>query len=72
MGARIRGVTGVTQADLVWVSTLEVGGMAAGPLPIVAHDAELGQADGLLGRDFLSRFTVTIDTTASLVTLTRK
>jgi hypothetical protein len=70
--AHIQGVTGATQADMVWVSALEVGGMAAGPLPIVVHDAKLSQADGLLGRDFLSLFTVTIDTTASLVTLTRK
>jgi predicted aspartyl protease len=69
---QIQGVTGATQADLVWVSAVEVGGMESGPLPIVVHDAELGRADGLLGRDFLSLFTVTIDTTASQVTLTRK
>jgi hypothetical protein len=40
-----------------------------GPLAIVAHDAGLPQADGLLGRDFLSLFSVTIDARASVVTL---
>jgi hypothetical protein len=68
--AHIKGVTGGIRADLVWVSSLEVKGLSAGPLPIVAHDADLKQADGLLGRDFLSLFTVTIDTAASVVTLT--
>ncbi|MBI3456567.1 MAG: aspartyl protease family protein [Candidatus Rokubacteria bacterium] len=70
--AEIKGVTGASPADVVWVSAVEVGGLSVGPLPIVAHDAELPQADGLLGRDFLSFFTVTIDASASVVTLTRK
>ena len=54
---------------MVWVRSLEVGGWMVGPLPIVAHDAGLTQAEGLLGRDFLSRFSVTIDARASVVTL---
>jgi predicted aspartyl protease len=65
----IQGVTGAARADLVWVQSLEVGGSRAGPLAIVAHDAEIAGADGLLGRDFLSLFSVTIDTGASVVTL---
>ena len=68
-GAEIRGVTGATRADVVWIESLDVGGVRAGPLAIVAHDAGLSQADGLLGRDFLSLFSVTIDTRASIVTL---
>jgi len=40
-----------------------------GPLVLVAHDAGLPQADGLLGRDFLGLFTVTIDARAGVVTL---
>jgi predicted aspartyl protease len=67
--AEVRGVTGTTQADIVWVDSLEVGGARAGPLAIVAHDAELTEADGLLGRDFLSLFSVAIDSRASVVTL---
>jgi hypothetical protein len=35
----------------------------------VAHDAGLPQADGLLGRDFLSLFAVTIDPRERVVTL---
>ena len=68
-GATIQGVTGATRADVVWVQSLEVGGARAGPLPIIAHNAGLPQADGLLGRDFLSLFSVTIDVRASVVTL---
>ena len=67
--AEVHGVTGAIQADVVWVDSLEVGGARAGPLAIVAHDAELAAADGLLGRDFLSLFSVAIDARASVVTL---
>jgi hypothetical protein len=38
----------------------------------MAHDAALQNADGLLGRDFLDRFTVTIDSKAGVVTLAPK
>jgi predicted aspartyl protease len=67
--AEIRGVTGATRADVVSVEVVEVGNARVGPLAIVAHDAGLPQADGLLGRDFLSLFSVTIDARASVVTL---
>jgi predicted aspartyl protease len=67
--AEIRGVTGATRADVVSVQSVEVGNARVGPLAIVAHDAGLPQADGLLGRDFLSLFSVTIDSRASVVTL---
>jgi len=70
--AKIRGVTGVAQADIVWVTSVTVGDATVGPMAIVAHDASLRGADGLLGRDFLAVFTVTIDAEASVVTLTRK
>ncbi len=68
--ATIRGVAGTTQADVVSIESLEVGGAGAGPFAIIAHDAELPGADGLLGRDFLSLFSMTIDSRASVVTLT--
>ena len=67
--ATVQGVTGATRADVVWIQSLEVGGTRAGPLAIIAHDADIAGADGLLGRDFLSLFSVTIDTRASVVTL---
>jgi len=68
--AEVRGVTGAGPADVVWITSLEVGGAKAGPLAIVAYDGNLRQADGLLGRDFLDQFTVTIDAPNGRVTLT--
>ena len=59
--AEIRGVTGTGQGDVVRISSLEVGEARVGPLRIIALDADLRKADGLLGRDFLEYFTVTID-----------
>ena len=67
--AEIRGVTGSGQAEVVQVSSLQVGDARVGPLPVVAHDAGLRLADGLLGRDFLEHFTVTIDVREQVVTL---
>jgi predicted aspartyl protease len=66
---RIKGVAGGAEADVVWVSSLEVGNARTGPLPIIAHDAGLDRAQGLLGRDFLDRFRVTIDSQNGVVIL---
>ena len=68
----IRGVTGSGQADMVQVASVQVGDAKVGPLRIVAHDADLRQAEGLLGRDFLEHFTVTIDAREQVVTLAPK
>ncbi len=65
----IKGVTGTSQAEAVRVDSVEVGEAKAGPLLIIAHDADIKDADGLLGRDFLEKFKVTIDSTEGLVTL---
>jgi aspartyl protease/uncharacterized protein DUF4124 len=67
--AEIRGVTGTGQAEVVQVASLEVGEARVGPLRIIVHDADLNKADGLLGRDFLEHFTVTIDSKERVVTL---
>jgi len=56
----------------VEVNSIEVGQAKVGPLRIVAHDADLKKADGLLGRDFLEHFTVTIDSKEQQVTLAPK
>jgi hypothetical protein len=66
----IKGVTGMSYADAVWVTSIEVGEAKAGPLLVIAHDAGLKGADGLLGRDFLANFNVTIDPKERVVTLT--
>jgi predicted aspartyl protease len=68
----IRSVTGSAQGYVVQVASLEVGEAKAGPFRIIAHDAELKTADGVLGRDFLEHFTVTIDAKERLVTLVPK
>jgi len=66
----IRGVTGSADTLFVVVNSIDVNGAKAGPIRVVAHDVELGQADGLLGRDYLDRFQVSIDNQAGIVTLT--
>jgi hypothetical protein len=70
--AQIRGVTGAGQGEVVQVASVEVGEAKVGPLRIIAHDADLRQAEGLLGRDFLEQFTVTIDAREQIVTLAPK
>jgi predicted aspartyl protease len=65
----VRGVTGASDAEAVWVNSVEIGGAKVGPLLIIAHDADLRGADGLLGRDFLANFNVTIDAKERIVTL---
>ncbi|MBI4608086.1 MAG: aspartyl protease family protein [Candidatus Rokubacteria bacterium] len=70
--AEVKGVTGTSQADVVRVDSIEVGEAKAGPLLVVAHDADLKEADGLLGRDFLDNFKVTIDSKQGVVILAPK
>ena len=64
----LRGVTGAGMTDAVWIASLEVGEAKAGPLLVIAHDADLKGADGLLGRDFLVNFNLTIDPKERVVT----
>ena len=68
----IKGVGGIVEAGVAWVDSVEVGDAKTGPLQVVVHDADLRQADGLLGRDFLEQFKVTIDAKESVVTLEPK
>jgi hypothetical protein len=65
----LQGVTGTSYVDAVWVNFVEVDEARVGPLLIIAHDADLKAADGLLGRDFLAHFNVTIDSKERVVTL---
>ena len=65
----VRGVTGASHGHVVQVASLEVGEAKVGPLWIIAHDADLKKADGLLGRDFLEHFKVTIDSRERVVTI---
>lgn len=69
----IKGVTGDANVLAVRIDSIEVEGARVGPLMVVSHDSGLGAGrDGLLGRDFLDHFIVTIDSAARVVTLTPK
>jgi hypothetical protein len=69
----IKGVTGDANVLAVRIDSIEVEGARVGPLMVVSHDPGLGSGrDGLLGRDFLDNFIVTIDSAARVVTLTPK
>jgi len=69
----IKGVTGDANVLAVRIESIEVEGARFGPLMVVSHDSSLGSGrDGLLGRDFLDNFIVTIDSAARVVTLTPK
>jgi predicted aspartyl protease len=65
----LKGVTGASYVDAVWVTSVEVGEAEVGPLLIIAYNGELTNADGLLGRDFLAHFNVTIDSKEGVLTL---
>jgi predicted aspartyl protease len=68
----VKGATGSADVLFIPIESLEVGRARVGPLRVAAHDVDLSQGDGLLGRDFLDQFTVTIDSTAGVVTIAPK
>ncbi len=71
-GARlvnIIGVTGSATAREVTVPLLDVAGARVGPLTVIVHDVGLADIDGLLGRDVLDRFTLTVDSARGRATL---
>ena len=72
--ARIQGVAGTGTLDVpsIMLDSVEVGEAKAGPLEVLAHNPSLTRGEGLLGRDFLDRFTVSIDTRAREVRLGRR
>jgi hypothetical protein len=65
----LRGVTGAGMGSAIWVDTVEVADTKVGPILITIHDTDLKNADGLLGRDFLAHFNVTIDSKEGMLTL---
>jgi predicted aspartyl protease len=68
---RISGVAGAAQAVQVVVARLDVAGAQIGPLEVIAHEVPGLAADGLLGRDVLEHFTMTIDPARGRVILSR-
>jgi hypothetical protein len=61
---QIRGVTGDATATMVAVPRLDVAGTQVGPVAVVVHTLSADGVDGLLGRDVLDAFTVTVDAAA--------
>jgi predicted aspartyl protease len=62
VGGRISGVE-------IVVATLDVAGSRIGNFPVIVHDTSIGAADGLLGRDVLDAFTLTVDAAGGRATL---
>jgi predicted aspartyl protease len=67
---RVIGVTGASHAFEVTVPRLDIAGARLGPVAVVVHDVPAPDVDGLLGRDLLNAFTLTIDPTTGHATLT--
>jgi len=78
---QVIGVTGTSTASLVTIPLLDVAGARIGPIVVVAHALPLtfrgsgaspdgGAIDGLLGRDVLDVFTLSVDTASGRATLT--
>ncbi len=68
----LRGVTGQVTADVYELNSLEVGDAKVGRLNVAAHEIEMVEGDGLLGRDFLDPFNWSVDNVAGRVTLSTK
>jgi len=66
---RIVGVTGGAEAREVVLERLDVAGARVGPLTVIVHDAGIAGVDGLLGRDVLDRFTLTVEPAAGRAVL---
>ena len=68
---RVTGVAGSDEVSFVVIESLEIGEARVGRMQVASYDVA-GAGDGLLGRDFLDRFSVNIDSTAGVVTLSPK
>ena len=66
----IVGLTGRATAREVTVERLDLAGHQVGPLRVIVHDVDVTDADGLLGRDVLDQFTLTVEPSASRAVLT--
>jgi predicted aspartyl protease len=71
---QIVGATGEATARLVTVPSIDIAGARIGPLAVIVHAlpsaGRVESADGLLGRDALDAFTLTVDAASGRATLT--
>jgi hypothetical protein len=70
--AEVAGATGTGQMQFVVIDSLEVGAARVGRMAVGSQDVPIQGADGVLGRDFLDQFNVSIDSTRGVVTLSPK
>src|SRR5262249_12958898 len=70
--AEVAGATGTGQMQFIFIDSLEVGAARARRMAGGAQNVPIEGADGVLGRDFLDQFNVSIDSTRGVVTLTPK
>jgi len=70
--AEVAGATGTGQMQFVFIESLEVGAARVGRMAVGSQDVPIQGADGVLGRDFLDQFNVSIDSTRGVVTLSPK
>ena len=61
VAVQIVGVAGRAMATEITVPTIDIGGTRLGNFPVIVHDPPFAHADGLLGRDVLDSFTLTVD-----------
>ena len=66
---QMRGATGTADVEAYDIESLEVGHSKVGKMVVISHDIDFADSDGLLGRDFLDQFKVTIDDAAGQVML---
>lgn len=71
-GTQIRGVTGAAPVRGAQLDSIAVGDAKVGKLVVISHDIGQGGVDGLLGRDFLEQFKVSIDSKEGVATLSPK
>ena len=69
--SKVTGVAGSDTVNYVVIESLEIGEARVGRMRVASYDVA-GAGDGLLGRDFLDRFTLNIDSTNGIVTLSPK
>jgi predicted aspartyl protease len=66
---RVLGVTGASDAYEVTLPRIDVAGARLGPVAVIVHDVPSPGVDGLLGRDLLHAFTLTVDAASGQATL---
>src|SRR5262245_4710568 len=67
---RVLGVTGSSDGQEATLQRLTIAGARLGPVAVVVHELPESGIDGLLGRDLLHAFSLTVDASNGQATLT--